>query len=70
MSQIGHTFNVTGTNLFMFLFGNPAWNGSLIMLAQYIDALAADVAVRDTMLFIGKMSRMVSNEWLLSHVTT
>jgi len=54
----------------MFLFGNPAWNGSLIMLAQYIDALAADVAVRDTMLFIGKMSRMVSNEWLLSHVTT
>jgi len=28
MSQIGHTFDVTGTNLFLFLFGNPARNGS------------------------------------------
>ena len=28
MSQIGHTFGVTGTNLFLFLFGNPARNGS------------------------------------------
>ena len=28
MSQIVHTFSVTGTNLFLFLFGNPARNGS------------------------------------------
>ena len=28
MSQIGHKFGVTGTNLFLFLFGNPARNGS------------------------------------------
>jgi len=28
MSQIGHTFGVAGTTLFLFLFGNPARNGS------------------------------------------
>jgi len=28
MSQIGDTFGVTGTNLFMFMFGNPDQNDS------------------------------------------
>jgi len=28
ISQIGHTFGVTGANPFLLLFENPAWNSS------------------------------------------
>jgi len=39
MSQIGHPFGVTGTNLFLFLFGNPARNGSQLNTAAHCNAL-------------------------------